>query len=168
MIKIGPLLLAALIAVSPVRAFDVDGFKTGMTVEEAQAVARGAGFFLDKPQGTLWTVYETSVSDRQRLAFCNGRLFAYGKPLKDLSAFIRALSQKTSDAGRGEYGSSGYDGMTPGTTIQTMYITWKDGDDGVSLQAKQLDRAEFFMISLASNNACAEKVGPGSQGQPAR
>jgi hypothetical protein len=158
--------LITLLAGTPAMAFEVEGFKTGMTYDEVQGIAQGAGYILTKPRTSGWTVYETSASDKQRFGFCRDRLFGYTKPLKDLAAFVRVLHQKTKEAGQGIYGSSFYEGLAANNSVHSMYINWTQDEDAFSLRAQQLDQAQYFYMSWTSKNECAAQASPQTQAPP--
>ncbi|HYU11848.1 MAG TPA: hypothetical protein VEK82_04675 [Stellaceae bacterium] len=153
-IQVAALVSLALLHVSKAAAFDVDGFKVGMTIEEAQALAHRQGFSLTNRKDNPWPVFETTLSKDQKLAFCNEQLFGYSKPLKDLTAFIRSLTQMTRDLGRGEYSSQGYDSPISPESIFTMYVNWQSGDEEIGLKAQQFNSKEYFTITWLSKNDC--------------
>jgi hypothetical protein len=144
-------MLGFVVYASPALSFDVDGFKTGMTLEQSIGVARSNGFSLVNRRDDRFTVFDTSLSSKQRLSFCKGLLSAYTKPLKDLGAFVVALDQNTKAHGKATYITTGYEGSS---AIHSLLMGWSLGSERFSLQAQQWDTAEYFSISWGANNDC--------------
>lgn len=90
------LAVLALILAVPAQAFDVEGYRDGMTVMEVTAVAQREGLMIAQTQNTDLLPRGITVywSDRRTFTFCEGRLTGVGTGHVDatVSRFIEFVA----------------------------------------------------------------------------
>lgn len=128
-------LLAGLGWGSAGQAFEVNGFRTGMTIAEAERNAAEAGYGWEGRAGAGRA--HLLAPDRSvigTLDFCGGRLHAFQRLLGvEAEDFIRQVALEDARLGPGEYRireqaqhSGGRD-----TAVRTLTFSWRDGGETV-------------------------------------
>jgi hypothetical protein len=122
---------AVLMLAAPVHALERDGFRVGMTFDEAQkTVPLGYSLKLLPNATSIFQAY-IPINDRQdvfgSLAFCRGHLISYASPNINVDGeYINEVERAISIYGsqpRTKVISSSWSGRGGGT-IQTMSLTW--------------------------------------------
>jgi hypothetical protein len=141
------------LVVSPAHSFEIDGFKSGMTIDQAIGMARSNGYVLTNRNDGGFTTFSTSLSTSQALWFCHGQLVAYYNPLPDVRALIISVDQTTKQYGKASYSTAVYEGSAGIATNLGFY--WNIGDERlVSLAEQYLDRSPSFSIQRAVKSVC--------------
>ncbi len=111
---------------SRAHAFSEDGFHDGMTLEEVQQQVQKQGHRLLPPfADNGFVTYPVEQVEGMYFDFCKEHLFGYRRPLTDLTAAVKVISENVRDAGQGQYEAS----MTElwGKANSSMRFMWNIG-----------------------------------------
>ena len=151
MLCIIPLTLA-----SPAHAFDVEGYKTGMTKSAVMSTS-GAIYKIAPLEGTVDTLMATSVSDPSRyltLNFCQDRLVSiqqgFSPNMKQASLLVGDLSKKYGDPFSVKAGTR----PDPSGEIYEMGFWWRMGNEFASIYFLGSTIGDSLSVSHQATNAC--------------
>ena len=146
------------LVVYPAHAFEIDGFKSGMTIDQAIGVARSNGYALTNRNDGGFTTFGTSLSTKQALFFCHGQLVAYYKPLPDLQALIISVDETTRQFGKATYATAVYEGSAG--MAMNLGFYWNIGDERITLLAEQFPAGSSFTIQRAVKSVAMSRDNP--------
>ena len=116
------------------RAFSEDGFHDGMTVEEVQQQVQKQGDALSHHfEDRGFTTYFSKQTEGMNFDFCKEHLIGYRRPLANLMAAVKVITDNIRDTGQGQYEASMAE--TRGKASSFMRFMWnvKDGFTGVDI-----------------------------------
>ena len=122
--RIAVAIAAMLLLAKVATAFEVDGYRAGMTVGEVRQVAEGRGLIWVSLQDSGQFAAFDSDELVSRFWFCSQKLYLYSAIIPGgVSAFTRIIERETTAHGRGQYAVENTDGS--GGAVGGISISWK-------------------------------------------
>ena len=130
-------LLVLLLGGSRVEAFEIDGFRVGMTLAEARAVANRRGLLLNPlPNNPGMFLIGGRGAPQANVTFCAHRdaLFAYSGPsVGGFGAFTRMIERETARLGQGQIAASTVESASG--PVSVVHVVWREQSWTVSIVA---------------------------------
>ena len=149
-------IVMALIATNPVAAWEIDGFRAGMTLAEAQASAARSRITLKPVQGMpgSFLVSRLGAEAHASIGFCKDQtiLFSYsGFNVGGFDAFVRMVEREERRLGQGQYGV--YSSETNQGALHQIKVSWRESFWIVEINALQLGAGRVGASRLVSGFA---------------
>lgn len=150
-------ILAVLVLGSTSHAFEIDGFKSGMSVGEAQKQLEAYSYKNIKQEGNNITAYYHSVKSPRlfNLNFCKGVLVQVQKELDpSFDRFVRLIDEKRKELGRPVDAWSNRADATASLEKSSITFIWKNGKTLIQASYKEFPSNNFLDIVYEEKNEC--------------
>ena len=141
--------------VSITGAFEIDGFKSGMSIQEAQEVLNKYSYVNIEVQENR--IYAQHSYDKHFIVilFCDGKLVQFHKDLKPrFDYFTRLIDEKRNEFGKPIDAWSRPTDVTSNVESNTITILWKADDTIISVSYTEFPQNNQLSILYETYNTC--------------
>jgi len=139
------------------QAFELDGFKSGMSIQDAQKKLEAYSYKNIKVEGNNITAYYQSANSLRlfNLNFCKGVLVQVQKELDpSYSRFVRVIDEKRKEYGRPIDSWSSHADATASLEKSSITIVWKSGTTLIQTSYTEFPSNNFLDIVYEETNKC--------------
>ena len=141
--------------VSIVGAFEIDGFKSGMSIQEAQEVLKKYSYGNIKVQEN--SIFAEQYHDNRfiSIGFCDGKLVQFQKELKPrFDYFTRLVDEKRNELGKPVDAWSLPTDVTSNVESNSITFLWKADDTIISVSYTEFPQNNQLSITYETYNTC--------------
>jgi len=140
------------------KAFELDGLKSGMTMEQSKTVLKRISYENFNVIETTLLASDKSLDSHRRISasFCNGKLVQVQKGLPPLfNNFTRLVEQKTKEFGSPTSAWVRVPDIVSGFDVNSVSFAWRDGTTAISATYTELTATNKQLdILYADKNSC--------------
>lgn len=139
------------------KAFELDGLKSGMSMEQSRTVLKGISYENFQVLETTLLATDKSLDSHRRISasFCKGKLVQVQKGLQPLfNNFTRLVEQKTKEFGNPTSAWVRVPDVESGFDVNSVSFSWHDGSTAISTTYSEFSVSKQLDILYADKNSC--------------